>query len=398
MAPNSSPWSSRDPAAVLQALELHEAELQAQNLELQATVAQLTQANVAMVVARTAFRLLYDGAPIAYVTIDRGRTIVDLNDAAIALFGAPRSRLLGGTLDLFIAETDRAELRAFIDEVFASGHARSGDLGVLHAGGAQTDCLIDGVAARSGADEVTRCVLAFIDISARKLAESARREAQDEVLAVVSHDLRGPLNAIGLACDALSSGLDPDEARECVGAIERAAARCERLIKDLLGVAHIESGQLTLELAPLDVGELARAVCRDYASAAAAVASSLTCEVGPGSVTIEGDHARLHQVLSNLLGNALVHARGTAIEVRVESKDGGVVVAVSDRGPGIALAEQPMMFDRYRQGRRTHGGAGLGLAIVKGLVVAHHGTVRVHSEPGHGARFEVMLPRGRVPA
>jgi signal transduction histidine kinase len=174
-------------------------------------------------------------------------------------------------------------------------------------------------------------------------------------------------------------------------------AQCERLIKDLLRVAHIESGQLTLELARFDVRELVWQVCRDFESRAAAAGVSLSVEIEDRPQPIVGDRDRLHQVFSNLIGNALVHARGAAVEVSVHPRDAEVVVAVADDGPGIPPDEIPFVFDRFRQGARRRGGAGLGLAIVKGLAEAHHGTATVASQPGHGARFEVALPCSEAP-
>src|SRR5689334_10590062 len=108
------------------------------------------------------------------------------------------------------------------------------------------------------------------DLAARALAQDARHSAQDELLAIVAHDLRGPISAIGLACDGLSLELPYDEHQECVAAIRRAVARSERLIEDLLRVMHLESGRLALELGRFDVGELVRLVCRDHEAAAAA--------------------------------------------------------------------------------------------------------------------------------
>jgi anti-sigma regulatory factor (Ser/Thr protein kinase) len=106
-----------------------------------------------------------------------------------------------------------------------------------------------------------------------------------------------------------------------------------------------------------------------------------------------GDQDRLHQALSNLISNALVHARGAAISIGIMARGDQVVIIVSDDGPGIDREELPFVFERYRQGARHHGGAGLGLAIVKGVILAHHGTVNVTSERGHGVRFEIVLPR-----
>jgi signal transduction histidine kinase len=229
----------------------------------------------------------------------------------------------------------------------------------------------------------------------------AELAVQNAELQVANDTLRDTNEALllALACDALGGPLPDDEHRKCLAAIVRSTARCERLIKDLLGVAHLEAGRLTLELAPLVVGALVRQVCRDLEPAVVAAGSTLAVAIAEPPVEIRGDRDRLHQVLSNLIGNAIVHARGAAIEVSVASRGAEVLISVADDGPGILAEELPFVFERYRQGRRHRGGAGLGLAIVKGLVEAHGGTTTVTSQPGHGARFEIALPRhvGRLP-
>ena len=386
------PWDEHDAATLLHGLEVHQAELEVQNGELRAANEELNRTNESLAVAYERFRSLYELAPIPYLTVDAGGTIIDVNRAAEAMFSTPPHRLRGGTIDVFIDDAARTTFRGFLETVFATGHDRCRDV-VVRTNMAAVDVLIDGVLLRAHPLDPPCCVLAFVDITARKLAESARRQAQDEVLAIVSHDLRGPLNAIGLACDALAAGLEPDEYRICVSAIERAAARCERLIKDLLGVAHLESGRLTLQLDRFDVSDLVRKVCGDHQTSVAAVGSTLTVSGVDQPLRLLGDEDRLHQVLSNLIGNAMVHARGSAIDVGLVARGDQAVITVTDDGPGINENEMPFVFERYRQGARHHGGAGLGLAIVKGLILAHHGTVSVTSKRGHGARFEIVLPR-----
>jgi len=386
-----------DPRRLLHALEVHEAELEAQNGALVAANDELRRSNDALVVAQERFRALYDRAPTPYVTLDASRTIVDVNRAAEAILGTARAGLIGGTIDVFLDDAARARFRTFVDEVFAAGHAR-GDVIIAGAGGAQVDALIDGVVLREGVDGPPRCALAIVDVTSRKLAETARRRAQDEVLAIVSHDLRGPLHAIGLSCDLLSTELTPDEHRTCVTSIERSVARSERLIEDLLHVAQIESGRLSLELAPVDLSELVRQVCRDHELAAAVARSKLTASVPERPLLMIGDADRLHQVLSNLIRNALNHARGAPIEVSAVPRGAELVIVVADQGPGIPDDELPLVFEKYRQGARRRGGAGLGLAIVKGLVEAHRGAAAVTSQLGRGARFEIVLPRGDPPA
>ncbi|MCE9579420.1 MAG: PAS domain-containing sensor histidine kinase [Deltaproteobacteria bacterium] len=383
-----------DPAALMHALEVHQTELEVQNSELQTANAELRQSNDALVIARDRFHALYDLAPIPYVTVDIVGIIVDLNRAAELILGAPRTRLIGGPIALFVDDDSRERFRVFVATVFSAGHARCAEIGLQRSNAPPATAQIDGVVLREAASDGPRCVLAIVDITARKQAETARRKAQDEVLAIVSHDLRGPLNAIGLACDALASGLDASDHHDCVSAIERAAGRCERLIKDLLGVAHIESGRLKLELAPFDLRDLVRQVCRDLATTATAAGSALTMTLPDDRAELAGDRDRMYQVLANLIGNAMVHARGAAIEVSVAVRPRQLVLAVTDRGPGITADELPLVFERYRQGTRHHGGAGLGLAIVKGLAEAHGGTATVTSKVGQGARFEITLPRG----
>ena len=230
-----------------------------------------------------------------------------------------------------------------------------------------------------------------VSSKALKVALAATR-ARDEILEIVAHDLRGPLNSIGLACGGLVEESLTAEGVECVTAIERAAMRAERLIEDLLEVSHIESGHFQLVLGAVDARALAAEVCGDHQRAAEAVGSTITCAVPSREVCVLADRDRIHQALSNLVGNALVHARGTAVTLSVGQRDGGVSFTVTDAGPGISAAALPHIFDRYWQGRDRHGGAGLGLAIAKGIVDAHSGSIAVTSLPGAGGRFEICLP------
>ncbi len=229
-----------------------------------------------------------------------------------------------------------------------------------------------------------------------ELAESLARanaatRARDEVLAIVSHDLRGPLHAITLATEALRDDLQGPLTRY-LGAIERASERAERLIADLLEASAIENGALTLERGAIDARSVVRQSAADHELVMKETGGSITVQVPDDQVTIDADRDRILQVLGNLLGNALKHARGTPIELTLEKKSAEAVIAVRDRGPGIAPAELPHVFDRYWTGRTKKGGAGLGLAIAKGIVSAHGGRIWIDSVPGEGARFSFTLP------
>lgn len=380
-------------AASLAAVTAERDALLARNQALVAAGDALRGHNQALVLACDRLHALYEDGPTPYVTVDVDGGVVGLNRAAEAVFEVERDQLRSATLQGLIEAPGHDRVRAFLAALFAAGHARCGDVVLRRPGAVGLDAIIDGLVLLDGDGAGPRlAVLAFVDITARKLAETARRQAQDEMLAIVSHDLRGPINAIGLACDGLAGELPDDERRDYVAAIQRSVARSEQLIGDLLRIAHIESGRLKLERDRFDVRDLLAQVGRDHALAAIAVRSRIALVTPPAPVMVDGDRDRLHQVLSNLVRNALVHARGADLELSAAGDGDEVVLAVVDRGPGIPADELPRVFERYRQGPRRRGGAGLGLAIVKGLVEAHGGTVTVASVAGAGARFEIRLP------
>ncbi len=207
---------------------------------------------------------------------------------------------------------------------------------------------------------------------------------------IVSHDLRGPLHAISLASEALGESAS-DEAKRYLGAIDRAGARAERLISDLLDVAAIENGKLSLTRSRVNLNAVVRQAVADHDLTVKESHGSIAAIVPDDNLYVEADRDRLLQALDNLIGNAIKHARGTPIEVSVARRDHQAVLAVQDHGAGIPAAELPHVFDRYWSGRPRRGGAGLGLAIAKGIATAHGGTLQVRSLPGEGARFELTL-------
>jgi signal transduction histidine kinase len=236
--------------------------------------------------------------------------------------------------------------------------------------------------------------------SARALSNAqAASRARDEVLAVVSHDLRGPLNAIGLASDALREEVTTDDARRYLGAIERAVSRAERLIKDLLEAIKIENGNFEVAPRPLDARSLIEQAVNDHELLAREQGGRIELKLPDHPVPVLADRDRVLQVLANLIGNSLKHAKGSSIAVTLAERNGQAVFGVADQGPGIPPEELPHVFDRYWQGRkRKRNGAGLGLAIAKGIIEAHRGTIAVESKPGRGTQFEFTLVRAASPA
>jgi signal transduction histidine kinase len=231
--------------------------------------------------------------------------------------------------------------------------------------------------------------------SAKSLAEATRAaRARDDVLAVVSHDLRNPLHAITLACDSLRTEVPPN-ALGLIGPIERAIHRAERLITDLLEASKIENGALTLTRYPVDAAAIVRQAAAEHELLAKEAGGKITAILPEEQTIVSADRDRVLQVLGNLIGNALKHARGAPIDIQLKRNGKEAIIAVRDHGPGIAAHELPHVFDRYWHGRTNKRGAGLGLSIAKGIVDAHGGRLDVASTQGEGAEFTFTLPLAR---
>jgi signal transduction histidine kinase len=225
-------------------------------------------------------------------------------------------------------------------------------------------------------------------------AERAVR-SRDDVLAVVSHDLRNLLNTIVMSAGALELDL-PEEARaEQLGVIRRGTTGMMRLMSDLVDVSAIEAGRFRVDPEPLDLPAVLAEVRQMFEADARARGLRLDSLIPADLPRVRADRDRLIQVLANIIGNALKFTpAGGSIAVRAaESGEApaAIVVSVQDTGPGIAPTDLPNIFDRFWHTRRKRGGgAGLGLAISRGIVEAHGG--RLWAESGEGARFSFTLP------
>ena len=251
--------------------------------------------------------------------------------------------------------------------------------------------------------------LALVEELARRASlavENARlfREAQaatgarDEMLGVVAHDLRNPLHTIIMASDLVME-LPADgtiaNARRSVEMIRRAADRMNRLIQDLLDVKRIESGRLTVDPHPTSAHAVVAEAVEMLRPLASGNSLTLAVDVPADLPRAQIDAPRVHQVLSNLVGNAIKFTpAGGTITIRADATDEEVRISVVDTGPGITPEQLPHLFGRYWQAnQRDRRGIGLGLAIAKGIVEAHNGRIWVASTPGEGSRFTFTLPR-----
>ncbi|HEX2198121.1 MAG TPA: ATP-binding protein [Burkholderiales bacterium] len=228
--------------------------------------------------------------------------------------------------------------------------------------------------------------------AARKEAERAAR-ARDDMLAIVAHDLRNPIQNIATAAAGLS-GAGEDKRMRLVGVIHRSTEEMERLIADLFDVARIESGTLSITKSHLDVRALLAEACERFEPQALARNIALGCETPAGLAALGADRDRLSQALSNLIGNALKFTpAGGRISLRAANEEGAVRISVEDTGIGIPPENLPHVFDRFWQASRaSRAGAGLGLAICKGIVEAHGGRIWAISTEGGGTSIHITLP------
>jgi signal transduction histidine kinase/DNA-binding response OmpR family regulator len=246
-----------------------------------------------------------------------------------------------------------------------------------------------------------RAALAVDNARVYRRAQRAA-ELRRDLVAVVAHDLKNPLNAVTMAAALLGKGAQPgapgDRARRQTNIIARATERMNRLIHDLLDVSAIDAGRLELELAACEVGPLVADAVE--AMQPLAQEKQLTLEravpAEVASLSVHCDRERVLQVFSNLVGNAIKFSEaGRRIHVSAERVGDSVRFLVADEGPGIAPEHVPHLFDRFWRIRsKKRDGTGLGLWIVKGLVEAHGGRVAVDTRLGAGSTFSFTLPLG----
>jgi len=233
----------------------------------------------------------------------------------------------------------------------------------------------------------------FRQLEDARAAATRSANAREEVLAVVSHDLRNPLQAIAMGAELVASVTHEDVTRRHVATIHNAADRMEHMIDELLEASRLERGKIELELQPADAAELVDAASDLFRERARDGGIDLAAEAP--HVEVLADRERVLEVLSNLIGNALkfVTKRGH-IAVRAESFGDDVRFSVEDDGPGIAAGQLPHVFERGWQGKHAgkHDGLGLGLYICKRLVEAQHGTIGVASDLGKGTTVWFTLP------
>lgn len=333
--------------------------------------------------------------------------IVTSNAAAQRMFGLPadNAQLMPRRADQLWVTSDPPDavpvmpiLQAMEEGVTVTGV----ELVVRTPNGNTIPVVASAAPLRSDNGEIDAVVGVFQDVGPLKEAERLR----DEFISVVSHELRSPLTPIRGFAQIIARELDREGNHEqhvtWLNTLQRHTDRLTRLVDDLLDVSRLRAGRLTVHKAPEDLVEVCRAIVESKRPTL--TTHEVVLEADPPSIIAEVDGDRIHQVIDNLVGNAIKYTDSGRITVRIgEAEPGGAIqIQVLDQGQGIAPRDRDALFTPFYRLRSASEsavpGLGLGLYITRELVEAHDGTIVIDEAPGGGARFTITLPPSVSPA
>jgi two-component system, chemotaxis family, CheB/CheR fusion protein len=349
--------------------------------------------------------LVQDATDYAFIILDRTGSIERWNRGAEVLFGYPAETVLSRHFSfLFTAEdvgdgVPDAELQQAVDNGKAIDRR-------WHARRDGTRFFADGVttALFTGEDLIGFAKLAR-DVTALKAAEEDRQRllvreqqvnrAKDDFFAAVSHELRTPLTTMKGWLELIHR--NPDDKQvvdDGLATLDQATSTLAKLVDDLLDAARSRTGKMRVDPQPSDLGAVVTEALNAFRLALEAKQITLRADIAEG-LLVRADTTRLHQVIWNVIANAIRHnPPGGAIDVALRRDDGAAILDVRDTGDGIDPALLPQIFEPFRQHSHVRGGGlGLGLAIARSLVEIHGGTITAESEGvGTGATFRIRLP------
>ena len=238
----------------------------------------------------------------------------------------------------------------------------------------------------------------FFELYRQKQELARTLRAREDVLAIVSHDLRTPLSVVHTTAAMLLNPkyqFTPQQVREQHERIKRNVELMNRMIGDLLDMANLRAGKLSIDPRPIVINDVLREAMTAHEALARDKGVILACEPGRESLVAHADRARLLQLLQNLLGNAIKFCKaGDRVGISSRMRGDSAQIEIADTGPGISPDDLPHIFDPYYSASDKHKktGTGLGLYISKGIVEAHGGQIRCTSEAGLGSTFTITLP------
>lgn len=340
----------------------------------------------------------------AIICVDESQKITFFNHGAETIFGYTRDEIIGQRVETLIPARFRASHEGHVHEFGRSGvkARRMGErreIAALRKNGEEFPA--EAAIAQLHHDNLTVYAVVLRDVTQRKrFEEEINRGLQlrDDMVGIVSHDLRNPVAAVKMLAGAMLRDAEKSGNSEFHGNLElirSAANQMETLISDLLDVTRLEAGRLAVHLEPIPANDLVKGAIATLKPLAAEKGIEIRTSLAKDAGEVMADESRIHQVLSNLIGNALKFTpSGGRVTVHTRAREDLVEFCVEDTGPGIPADQLPHIFKRYWQSRRTERhGAGLGLPIAKGIIAAHGGTIHAESEPGGGAKLYFTLAR-----
>ena len=337
---------------------------------------------------QTILRAMQDGL----LVVDKSLRVTLVNQAFRKLFGLPEISLGTPLLDIVRdATVDR-----LIEETLRAGKAMQSELVRADSKtNSERDVEISAVPIKDDAGLTTGAVVLFHDITQLKQTDKVRRD----FVANVSHELRTPLSIVRGYIETLLDNPETSEKElsRILRVMERHSKRLGLLVDDLLTLAHLESRSAGLQFSDVQLAELLQSVIRDWEKKLAEKQLKVVVDLSPDARTIRADETRLHEVLYNLLDNALKYSRENG-EIRLRAAQHGpdIVLSVTDNGIGISKDDLRRIFERFYRADKARsrelGGTGLGLAIVKHIAQLHGGRVEAESELGKGTTIRVILP------
>jgi PAS domain S-box-containing protein len=351
----------------------------------------------------------------AIICVDEHQKIIFFNDGAERIFGFGAPEVLEQPLEQLLPARFRGSHAGHVRKFGGSGDSarvmgQRGSITGLRKDGSEfpAEASIAHIDTKRG--RVYSVVLR--DITDRRRFEETNAQlvrelqsavtARDEMMGIVSHDLRNPVNAVKMLAAAILRENDsrplPAAVSEHADVMLQAAKQMDALIQDLLDVSRVESGKMTISPRVAAIDELVEQTYAMLRPGADATGVRLRADIPALLPEVDVDPERVIQVLSNLVGNAIKYSKDAGeVVVTAASEEDVVRISVADQGVGISDEELPRVFDRFWQSKRTNrSGAGLGLTIARGIVRAHAGRIWISSKQGEGTTVHFTLPRATL--
>lgn len=342
------------------------------------------------------FSVLVESAPVGIAMLDKRRAIIEANPALVRMFGGDRSAIIGSDMTSFALPSTYNRHGKGTWEALLTRHVTPPPREIQLQDHLSDVKWVEVVTAPvfDASGDLEHAIRVFSDITEHKQIA----DAKDEFIAMTSHELRTPLTAIHAAVGLAGSGALGEVPRAIQRQLEIASANSDRLIdlvNDVLTLEQLGLGKMEMRLQPVNVASLLNRA--KELTEPLALAKSINIEVASELDEVQCDEARVLQVLTNLISNAVKFSpRQSTVTVTGEARDGDLLISVADAGPGIPFGAAEKVFVEFQQiarpGQSVQQGTGLGLSIAKAIVVRHGGFIWVDTNANGGATFRFTLP------